>query len=62
MCLEGTDQHRRWFQSQLLMSMGAASGDRNIMTMSPYGALITRMVLDEAGIVHDHYPRKKGQL
>jgi len=42
--------------------MGAASGDRNIMTMSPYGALITRMVLDEAGIVHDHYPRKKGQL
>lgn len=42
-CLEGSDQHRGWFQSQLLTSV--AVGKR-----APYKALITHgMVLDEKG-------------
>lgn len=47
-CLEGSDQHRGWFQSQLLTAIGStAAGDE---TRSPYGALITHgMVLDEKG-------------
>ncbi|KAI0340362.1 isoleucyl-tRNA synthetase [Trametopsis cervina] len=42
-CLEGSDQHRGWFQSQLLTAVGSAGS-------SPYGTLITHgMVLDEKG-------------
>lgn len=44
-CLEGTDQHRGWFQSQLLTAMAVAEG-----SVAPYGALITHgMILDETG-------------
>lgn len=47
-CIEGSDQHRGWFQSQLLTAIGAADDDA--MPASPYGTLITHgMVLDEAG-------------
>jgi isoleucyl-tRNA synthetase len=49
-CLEGTDQHRGWFQSQLLTSVGVSSGQNAARPVSPYGTLITHgMVLDEAG-------------
>ncbi|KAJ3729726.1 isoleucyl-tRNA synthetase [Lentinula raphanica] len=57
-CLEGSDQHRGWFQSQLLTAIGSASAldDSAEVTSpveksrSPYGALITHgMVLDEKG-------------
>ncbi|KAG2104415.1 tRNA synthetases class I-domain-containing protein [Suillus discolor] len=49
-CLEGTDQHRGWFQSQLLTSVGVSSGRSAARPVSPYGTLITHgMVLDEAG-------------
>jgi isoleucyl-tRNA synthetase len=48
LCLEGSDQHRGWFQSQLLTSIGAAPADSDLA--SPYGTLITHgMVLDEKG-------------
>lgn len=48
-CLEGSDQHRGWFQSQLLTAIGA-----NEKTMegvkAPYGTLITHgMVVDSKG-------------
>ncbi|KAN0085929.1 tRNA synthetases class I (I, L, M and V) domain containing protein [Tylopilus felleus] len=47
-CIEGSDQHRGWFQSQLLTSIGTA--DDNATPASPYGTLITHgMVLDETG-------------
>ncbi|KAG9311700.1 hypothetical protein JVU11DRAFT_7938 [Chiua virens] len=47
-CIEGSDQHRGWFQSQLLTAIGTA--DDNTVPVSPYGTLITHgMVLDEAG-------------
>jgi isoleucyl-tRNA synthetase len=47
-CLEGSDQHRGWFQSQLLTAVGSASEDEK--TSSPYNMLITHgMVLDEKG-------------
>lgn len=51
LCLEGSDQHRGWFQSQLLTAVGAIDvcneGEKPV---SPYGALITHgMVLDERG-------------
>lgn len=48
LCLEGSDQHRGWFQSQLLTAIAAAgSGEK---PTSPYGTLITHgMVLDEKG-------------
>lgn len=47
-CLEGSDQHRGWFQSQLLTAVGSASPDE--APVSPYGTLITHgMVLDEHG-------------
>jgi isoleucyl-tRNA synthetase len=47
-CLEGSDQHRGWFQSQLLTAVGAASGEEP--ASSPYRTLITHgMVLDEEG-------------
>ena len=43
-CVEGSDQHRGWFQSQLLTAVG--SGSSSI----PYKALITHgMVLDQKG-------------
>jgi|ERR1700722_1503497 len=47
-CLEGSDQHRGWFQSQLLTAIGSASGET--YASSPYRTLITHgMVLDEEG-------------
>ncbi|KDR72627.1 hypothetical protein GALMADRAFT_73804 [Galerina marginata CBS 339.88] len=48
LCLEGSDQHRGWFQSQLLTAIGSKpSGEAPV---SPYAALITHgMVLDEKG-------------
>lgn len=46
-CLEGSDQHRGWFQSQLLTAVGSAKADKVI---APYGALLTHgMVLDASG-------------
>lgn len=48
LCLEGSDQHRGWFQSQLLTALGSASSSEE--KTSPYGSLITHgMVLDEQG-------------
>jgi len=48
LCLEGSDQHRGWFQSQLLTAIGSASIKAG--QVSPYGTLITHgMVLDQAG-------------
>ncbi|PFH47754.1 hypothetical protein AMATHDRAFT_151413 [Amanita thiersii Skay4041] len=47
-CLEGSDQHRGWFQSQLLTKIGTALKDE--VPTSPYGTLITHgMVLDQEG-------------
>lgn len=47
-CLEGSDQHRGWFQSQLLTAIGSASPGSE--PASPYGTLITHgMVLDQDG-------------
>ncbi|KIM42355.1 hypothetical protein M413DRAFT_444780 [Hebeloma cylindrosporum] len=48
LCLEGSDQHRGWFQSQLLTAIGSrAPGEEAV---SPYASLITHgMVLDEKG-------------
>ncbi|KAA1476621.1 isoleucyl-tRNA synthetase [Dentipellis sp. KUC8613] len=44
-CLEGSDQHRGWFQSQLLTAVGASG-----VAQAPYGTLITHgMVLDQDG-------------
>ena len=44
-CLEGSDQHRGWFQSQLLTAIAATPEQA-----SPYGMLITHgMVLDQHG-------------
>ncbi|KIK70190.1 hypothetical protein GYMLUDRAFT_34677 [Collybiopsis luxurians FD-317 M1] len=50
-CLEGSDQHRGWFQSQLLTAVAVGSGpDNKGHPQSPYGTLITHgMVLDEKG-------------
>lgn len=53
-CLEGSDQHRGWFQSQLLTSVAASSEESldtsNESSASPYGTLITHgMVVDESG-------------
>ncbi|KAI0702048.1 isoleucyl-tRNA synthetase [Cerioporus squamosus] len=48
-CLEGTDQHRGWFQSLLLTALGSATTDER-RRAAPYSTLITHgMVLDEAG-------------
>lgn len=48
-CLEGSDQHRGWFQSQLLTKVGSHS-DTLTTPSSPYCDLITHgMVLDESG-------------
>ncbi|KAM6492390.1 tRNA synthetases class I (I, L, M and V) domain containing protein [Amanita muscaria] len=47
-CLEGSDQHRGWFQSQLLTAIGTDASDA--VSSSPYGTLITHgMVLDQEG-------------
>ncbi|KAI9508081.1 isoleucyl-tRNA synthetase [Russula earlei] len=47
-CLEGSDQHRGWFQSQLLTAVGTAEADKN--PIAPYGTLLTHgMVLDASG-------------
>lgn len=47
-CLEGSDQHRGWFQSQLLTAVASAPPEQR--TLSPYGTLITHgMVLDQKG-------------
>ncbi|KAF9493086.1 isoleucyl-tRNA synthetase [Pleurotus eryngii] len=50
-CLEGSDQHRGWFQSQLLTAVASASSEENAKTpQSPYNGLITHgMVLDQNG-------------
>ena len=46
LCLEGSDQHRGWFQSQLLTAVASRGAEEG----SPYGGLITHgMVLDEKG-------------
>ena len=48
LCLEGSDQHRGWFQSQLLTALGSAPAGQR--PLSPYAALMTHgMVLDEKG-------------
>ena len=45
--LEGSDQHRGWFQSSLLTAI-SSSGEEN--PKAPYGAVITHgMVLDDKG-------------
>ncbi|KAI0264675.1 tRNA synthetases class I-domain-containing protein [Gloeopeniophorella convolvens] len=47
-CLEGSDQHRGWFQSQLLTAVGTAEPGET--AQAPYGALLTHgMVLDSTG-------------
>lgn len=47
-CLEGSDQHRGWFQSQLLTAVGTAEAGRK--AMAPYRTLLTHgMVLDAGG-------------
>ena len=48
LCIEGSDQHRGWFQSQLLTALGSAPAGQR--PLSPYASLITHgMVLDEKG-------------
>ncbi|KZT10283.1 isoleucyl-tRNA synthetase [Laetiporus sulphureus 93-53] len=48
-CLEGSDQHRGWFQSQLLTAIGSATAEER-KGVAPYSTLITHgMVLDESG-------------
>ncbi|KAJ6486898.1 isoleucyl-tRNA synthetase [Mycena sanguinolenta] len=47
-CLEGSDQHRGWFQSQLLTAVASAPPAQRLA--SPYATLITHgMVLDQTG-------------
>ncbi|KAG8758951.1 isoleucine-tRNA ligase [Ceratobasidium sp. 428] len=47
-CLEGSDQHRGWFQSLLLTAVSCA--DKGEKPRAPYGALITHgFVLDAKG-------------
>ena len=47
-CVEGSDQHRGWFQSLLLTAV--SSGDSNQPVTLPYRTLITHgMVLDQEG-------------
>ncbi|KAJ6571758.1 tRNA synthetases class I-domain-containing protein [Mycena capillaripes] len=47
-CLEGSDQHRGWFQSQLLTAVASSPPAQRVST--PYATLITHgMVLDQAG-------------
>ena len=47
-CVEGSDQHRGWFQSQLLTFIGSLHASEPIK--APYKTLVTHgMVLDESG-------------
>ncbi|KAJ7637112.1 isoleucyl-tRNA synthetase [Roridomyces roridus] len=47
-CLEGSDQHRGWFQSQLLTAIASSPSEKR--DSAPYKALITHgMVLDQTG-------------
>jgi len=47
-CLEGSDQHRGWFQSLLLTYIGASDG--GVPPQAPYSTLITHgFMLDEKG-------------
>ncbi len=47
-CLEGSDQHRGWFQSQLLTAVGTAEANKK--AIAPYRTLLTHgMVLDANG-------------
>ncbi|EPQ53661.1 isoleucyl-tRNA synthetase [Gloeophyllum trabeum ATCC 11539] len=47
-CVEGTDQHRGWFQSQLLTAVAATKAEGRVV--APYKHLITHgMVLDPVG-------------
>jgi isoleucyl-tRNA synthetase len=46
--LEGSDQHRGWFQSSLLTAI--ASSDKQVTPQAPFKRLITHgFVLDEKG-------------
>jgi len=48
-CVEGSDQHRGWFQSQLLTFIGSLHHE-NGQKRAPYRTLVTHgMVLDESG-------------
>ena len=48
-CVEGSDQHRGWFQSQLLTFIGSLH-HANEQPKAPYRTLVTHgMVLDESG-------------
>jgi isoleucyl-tRNA synthetase len=48
-CVEGSDQHRGWFQSQLLTFIGSLD-HANEQARAPYRTLVTHgMVLDESG-------------
>lgn len=49
--VEGSDQHRGWFQSMLLTAMAVNEADRATgIPMLPYRALVTHgMVLDQEG-------------
>ncbi|KAK7683470.1 hypothetical protein QCA50_013304 [Cerrena zonata] len=48
-CLEGSDQHRGWFQSQLLTAIGVKK-ETSEGVRAPYGTLITHgMVVDANG-------------
>jgi isoleucyl-tRNA synthetase len=48
-CVEGSDQHRGWFQSQLLTFIGSPH-HANDQPIAPYKTLVTHgMVLDESG-------------
>lgn len=48
-CVEGSDQHRGWFQSQLLTFIGSLHHP-NEQPKAPYRTLVTHgMVLDESG-------------
>lgn len=48
--LEGTDQHRGWFQSSLLTYIAQQGGVKNVPPMAPFRALVTHgFVLDQKG-------------
>lgn len=48
-CVEGSDQHRGWFQSQLLTFVSSLN-HTNEQAKAPYRTLVTHgMVLDESG-------------
>lgn len=48
-CLEGRDQHRGWFQSQLLTAIATAPGEARAQ-QAPYTTLVTHgMTVDEKG-------------